>query len=113
MVNGEYFYQRALAEPRMTNLSDEAAVTLFLAMINSAKLDSKGDKITFYYLVNDLLRHYRLTIKDLYAPYEESILPKDPMGSSINYESLLTNKVNYNWKEELEYYLDCGLIRSY
>ena len=108
----DYFAKRCEAEPRMTELSDEAAIRLLEGMINSCRLDSDGDEFTFYLLVNDILRNYSLTLKDLFETPQTREMPKDPNGYSIDYDSLLTNRCNFDWKEELYDYLDCGLLKG-
>lgn len=110
--SGDYFAKRCEAEPRMTELSDDAAIRLFEGMINSCRLDSDGDEITFALLVNDMLRSYSTPLRDLSPVYKERCMPEDPNGYSIDYESLLTNTYNFNWKEELRDYIDIGLIRA-
>ena len=110
--NGEYFRQRVMAEPRLTDISDDAAIRLFEGMINSCRIDSDGDKIQFALLVNDMLKRYNLRLRDLYPVYRERIMPKDPNGAFIDYESLVSNTYNFDWREELKDYLDTGLLRG-
>ena len=108
--NDDYFIKRCEAEPRMTDLSDEGAINLLEGMINSCRLDAQGDEITFALLVNDMLRKYSLSLKDLYETPRTRDMPKDPNGYSIDYESLLTNTYNFDWRNELKDYLDTGLL---
>lgn len=108
--DNDYFTKRCEAEPRMTELSDDAAIRLFGGMINSCRLDSRGDEIVFALLINDMLRNYSTPLRDLLPVYKERCMPKDPNGCSIDYESLLTNTYNFDWRNELKDYLDTGLL---
>lgn len=108
--NDDYFIKRCEAEPRMTELSDEGAINLMEGMINSCRLDARGDEITFALLLKGMLRKYSLSLKDLYEIPRTREMPKDPNGYSIDYESLLTNTYNFDWRNELEDYLDTGLL---
>ena len=112
LKNGEYFYQRAMTEPRLTDISDDAAIRLFEGMIYSCKLDSNGDKVQFALLVNDMLKRYNLRLRDLYPVYKERVMPKDPNGAFIDYETLINTNYNFDWREELKDYLDTGLLRG-
>ena len=66
------------------------------------------------YLINAaggaMLRKYSLSLKDLYETPRTRDMPKDPNGCSIDYESLLTNTYNFDWRNELKDYLDTGLL---
>lgn len=105
-----YFRQRCETEPRLTELSDEGAINLLVGMINSCRLEACGDEITFARLVNNMLRSYSTPLRDLSPVYKERYMPKDPNGYSIDYESLLTNTYNFDWRYELKEYLDTGLL---
>lgn len=105
-----YFRQRCETEPRLTELSDEGAINLLVGMINSCRLEACGDEITFARLVNNMLRSYSTPLRDLSPVYKERYMPKDPNGYSIDYESLLTNTYNFDWRYELRDYLDTGLL---
>ena len=106
----DYFRQRCESEPRLTELSEDAAIRLFEGMINSCRLDSDGDRIEFALLINDMLRQYGMRLRDLYPSYKEEIMPKDPDRGFIDYESLITTTYNFDWREELKDYLDTGLL---
>lgn len=108
--SGDYFRMRCEAEPRMTELSDEGVINLLEGMINSCRLDANGDEIVFALLVNDMLRSYSLSLEDLLESPQVWEKPKDPNGSFIDYESLLTNTYNFDWRNELKDYLDTGLL---
>ena len=108
--NDDYFIKRCEAEPRMTELSDEGAINLLEGMINSCRLEAQGDEIVFALLVNDMMRNYSFSLMDLFVRPQVWEKPKDPNGYSIDYESLLTNTYNFDWRNELKDYLDTGLL---
>lgn len=108
--SGDYFRMRCEAEPRLTELSDDAAIRLLEGMVYSCRQDSCGDKIEFMRLVNDMLRRYSITIRDLYPEVKDTAMPKDPNGDDIDYDSLFTNCVNYDWRHELDIYIEGRLL---